>query len=110
LLDSKNEIAFLNQGKNNGSNIVRVSRLCMRSSPGFPQSVLSATTRLTSSWTRRLAQEWPRSRVPQPEGIDAYIDGLVAQVQTERDGYQQQIDLAQDVSRRESEATDIGMN
>ncbi|MDX7986883.1 DNA helicase [Xenorhabdus sp. 12] len=39
-----------------------------------------------------------------PEGIDAYIDGLIVQAQKERDEYQQKIDLAQDVSRRESEA------
>ncbi|WP_413739944.1 AAA domain-containing protein [Sodalis sp. RH14] len=39
-----------------------------------------------------------------PEGIDAYIDGLIAQTQKEQGEYQQQIDLAQDVSRRESAA------
>ncbi|SMB26227.1 conserved hypothetical protein [Serratia proteamaculans] len=39
-----------------------------------------------------------------PEGIDAYIDGLIALAQTDQGEYQQQIDLAQDVSRRESEA------
>lgn len=40
-----------------------------------------------------------------PEGIDTYIDDLIAQAQKEQDEYQQQIDLAQDVSRRESEAS-----
>lgn len=39
-----------------------------------------------------------------PEGIDAYINGLIAQTQKEQDKYQQQIDHAKDVSRRESEA------
>ena len=39
-----------------------------------------------------------------PEGIDAYIDGLIAKVQKEQGKYQQQINLAQDISRRESEA------
>lgn len=39
-----------------------------------------------------------------PEDIDAYIDGLIALTQTEQGEYQQQIDLAQDISRRESEA------
>ncbi|KHN56834.1 DNA helicase [Dickeya fangzhongdai] len=39
-----------------------------------------------------------------PEGVDAYIDGLIAQEQKDQAEYQQQIDLAQDVSRRESEA------
>ncbi|MEX3170823.1 AAA domain-containing protein [Serratia quinivorans] len=38
-----------------------------------------------------------------PEGIDAYIDGLIALAQKEQGEYQQQIDLAQDISRRESE-------
>ncbi|WP_454889245.1 AAA domain-containing protein [Serratia quinivorans] len=40
-----------------------------------------------------------------PEDIDAYIDGLIALAQTEQGEYQQQIDLAQDISCRESEAT-----
>ncbi|MFT2789735.1 AAA domain-containing protein [Serratia sp. T13T92] len=39
-----------------------------------------------------------------PEGIDAFIDSLIAQAQKEQGEYQQQIDLAQDVSRRESQA------
>ncbi|WP_019211237.1 AAA domain-containing protein [Yersinia massiliensis] len=39
-----------------------------------------------------------------PDGIDAYIDGLIVQAQKEQSQYQQQIDLAQDVSRRASEA------
>ncbi len=39
-----------------------------------------------------------------PEGIDAFIDGLIAQVLKEQSEYQQQIDLAEDVSRREDEA------
>lgn len=38
-----------------------------------------------------------------PEGVDAYIDGLIAQAQQEQGEYQQCIDLAQDVARRESE-------
>lgn len=39
-----------------------------------------------------------------PEGIDAYITNLITQARQEQDKYQQQIDLAQDISRRESEA------
>jgi len=39
-----------------------------------------------------------------PEGVDAYIDGLIVQAQKEQGEYQQCIDLAQDVARRESEA------
>ena len=37
-------------------------------------------------------------------GIDGYIDGLIAQAQKEQGDYQQQIDHAHAVSRRESEA------
>lgn len=39
-----------------------------------------------------------------PDGVDSYIDGLVAQALKEQKAYQQQIELAQDVSRRENEA------
>ena len=39
-----------------------------------------------------------------PENVDAYIDCLIIQAQKEQGEYQLQIDLAQDVSRRESEA------
>lgn len=38
------------------------------------------------------------------EGIDAYIDSLIAQVNKEQEEYQQQIALAREVSSRESEA------
>lgn len=40
----------------------------------------------------------------EPDAIDDTIDGLLAQVQKEHGDYQQQIDYAKDVSRRESEA------
>jgi hypothetical protein len=40
----------------------------------------------------------------QPDGIDAFIDGLIEQAHKEQAGYQQQIDQAEDISRRESEA------
>lgn len=39
-----------------------------------------------------------------PDGIDAFIDGLIAQVLKEQAVHQQQIDLAEDVSQRENEA------
>lgn len=39
-----------------------------------------------------------------PDGIDAFIDGLVAQALKEQVEYQWQIDLAEDISLRESEA------
>lgn len=39
-----------------------------------------------------------------PEGIDAYIDDLIARSQKEQSDYQQQINHAQDISRREREA------
>lgn len=39
-----------------------------------------------------------------PDGIDTFIDGLIAQALKEQVEYQQQIDLAEDISQRESEA------
>ncbi|MDX7854705.1 AAA domain-containing protein [Aeromonas caviae] len=39
-----------------------------------------------------------------PESIDASIDGLIAQMNKDQEEYQQQIALAREVSRRESEA------
>lgn len=39
-----------------------------------------------------------------PDGIDAFIDGLIALALKEQAEYQQQIDLTEDISRRESEA------
>lgn len=41
---------------------------------------------------------------PVPEGIDAYIDGLIVQGEKEQGEYQQQIERAQVVSKREKEA------
>lgn len=40
-----------------------------------------------------------------PDGIDAFIDGLLAQALKEQFEYQQQIDLAEDIFRRECEAS-----
>lgn len=39
-----------------------------------------------------------------PEGVDAYIESLIAQEQKKQSDYQQHINRAQDVSQRESEA------
>lgn len=41
---------------------------------------------------------------PLPDGVDAFINSLIAQALDEQAGYQQQIDLAEEISRREGKA------
>ncbi|MCE9885998.1 AAA domain-containing protein [Obesumbacterium proteus] len=105
LLDSKNEIAFLNQGKKQWQQYRAGESIVYAIFSWIPAVRTKRHYQINLFLDETFGTRMAVFQGIAPEGIDAYIDGLVALVQTERDGYQQQIDLAQDVSRRESEAT-----
>lgn len=104
LSNSINEIAFLTQGKKQWQQY-RASESIMYA---FFSWIPAVRTKrhyqmrlfLDATFDSRMAA----FDGPVPEGIDVWIDRLIAQAQKEQGGYQQQIDLAQDVLRRESEA------
>lgn len=105
LLGSTNEIAFLNQGKKQWQQYRAGESIVYAILSWIPAVRTKRHYQINLFLDETFGTRMAAFQGTAPEGIDAYIDGLVAQVQTERDGYQQQMDLAQDVSRRESEAT-----
>ena len=105
LLGSTNEIAFLNQGKKQWQQYRAGESMLYAFFSWLPAVRTKRHYQINLFLDETFGTRMATYRGTVPEGIDAYIDGLVAQAQTERDGYQQQIDLAQEVSRRESEAT-----
>ncbi len=104
LLDSTNEIALLTQGKKQwqqyrvGESMVYVFFFWI------PAVRIKRHYQINLFLDATFGTRMAAFQGTAPEGIDAYIDGLIVQVQKEQGGYQQQIALAQDVSRRENEA------
>ncbi len=105
LLGSTNEIAFLNQGKKQWQQYRAGESMVYAFFSWLPAVRTKRHYQINLFLDETFGTRMATYRGTVPEGIDAYIDGLVAQAQTERDGYQQQIDLAQEVSQRESDAT-----
>ncbi|XTZ37850.1 AAA domain-containing protein [Salmonella enterica] len=104
LLNSTNEISLLTQGKKQwqqyraGESIIYVllSRIpWVRTQRHYQMSLF-----LEATFGARMAA----FQGCLPDGIDVFIDGLIAQALKEQVEYQQQIDLAEDVSLREIEA------
>jgi hypothetical protein len=105
LLDSTNEIAFLNQGKKQWQQYRAGESIVYAIFSWIPAVRTKRHYQINLFLDETFGTRMAAFQGTVPEGIDAYIDDLIALAQTERDGYQQQIDFAQDVSRRESEAT-----
>ncbi len=105
LLGSTNEIALLNQGKKQWQKYRAGESMVYAFFSWLPavrtKRYYQTNLFLDETFGTRMAA----FRGTAPEAIDAYIDDLITQAKTEQDRYQQQIVLAQDVSRRESEAT-----
>lgn len=104
LLDSTNEISLLTQGKKQWEQY--------RASESFMFALFSwlPAVRTKRHYQMKLfleatfGERMTAFQGSLPDGIDAFIDGLIEQARKEQTGYQQQIELAEDISRRESEA------
>lgn len=105
LLGSTNEVAFLNQSKKQWQQYRAGEPMVYTFFSWIPAIRTKRHYQMNLFLDDTFGTRISLFRGTVPEGVDAYIDDLVVQAQTELDGYQQQIDLAQDVSRRESEAT-----
>ncbi|EMH4072014.1 DNA helicase [Serratia marcescens] len=104
LLGSTDEITFLNQGKKQWQEYRASESMIYAFFSWIPAIRTKRHYNIKLFLDVTFGSKMTEFQGIVPEGIDAYIDGLIAQVQKEQSGYQQQIDLAQDVSQRESEA------
>lgn len=104
LLASTNEIAFLNQGKKQWRQYRADESMVYAFFSWIPAVCSKRHYQINLFLDEAFGTRMAAFRGTVPEGIDAYIDELIALVQTEKDRYQQQIDLAQAVSQREREA------
>ncbi|THD53845.1 DNA helicase [Enterobacteriaceae bacterium ML5] len=105
LLDSTNAIAFLNQGKKQWQQYRSGESIVYAIFSWIPAVRTKRHYQINLFLDETFGTRMAAFQGTVPEGIDAYIDDLIALAQTEQNRYQQQINLAQDVSRRESEAT-----
>ena len=104
LLDSTNEIASLTQGKKQWQQYRAGESMVYAFFSWLPAVRTKRHYQINLFLDETFGTRMAVFRGTAPEAIDAYIDDLIAQAKTEQDRYQQQIVLAQDVSRRESEA------
>lgn len=104
LLDSTNEITLLTQGKKKWQQYRAGESMVYMFFSWIPAVRTKRHYQINLFLDETFGTRMAAFQGTAPEGIDAYIDGLISQVQNEQGNYQQQIDLAQDVSRRESEA------
>ncbi|CNE73109.1 putative superfamily I DNA helicase [Yersinia bercovieri] len=104
LLGSTNEIALLNQGKKQWQQYRAGESMVYAFFSWIPAVRTKHHYQINLFLDATFGTRMAVFKGTVPEGIDAYIDGLIAQAQKEQGEYQQQIDLAQDVSQRESEA------
>ncbi|MDC9623597.1 AAA domain-containing protein [Xenorhabdus sp. XENO-7] len=104
LLDSTNAIALLTQGKKQWQQYRAGESMLYAFFSWIPAVRTKRHYQINLFLDATFGTRMAAFQGTAPEGIDTYIDGLIAQAQKEQGEYQQQIDLAQDVSRRESEA------
>ncbi len=104
LLDSTNEIALLTQGKKQWQQYRVGESMVYAFLFWIPAVRIKRHYQINLFLDATFGTRMAAFQGTAPEGIDTYIDGLIAQVKKEQGGYQQQIALAQDVSRRENEA------
>lgn len=104
LLDSTNEIELLTQGKKQWQQYRAGESMIYAFFSWIPAVRTKRHYQINLFLDATFGTRMAVFKGTVPEGIDAYIDGLIAQAQKEQGEYQQHIDLAQDVSQRESEA------
>jgi len=104
LFNSKNEISLLTQGKKQWEQY-RAGESIMFALFSWLPAVRTKRHYLMKLFLEAaLGERMTAFLGSLPDGIDSCIDGLIAQALKEQAEYQQQIDLAEDIFRRESEA------
>lgn len=104
LLNSTNEISLLTQGKKQWEQYRAGESILFALFSWLPAVRTKRHYQMKLFLEATFGERMTAFKGSQPDGIDAFIDGLIEQAHKEQAGYQQQIDLAEDISRCESEA------
>ncbi|AHF78770.1 Putative superfamily I DNA helicase [Sodalis praecaptivus] len=104
LLGSSNEIALLTRGKKQWQNYRASESMVYGFLSWLPVVRIKRHYQINLFLEATFGARMSAFQGILPEGVDAYIDGLIAQARKQQDEYQQQIECAQNVSRRENDA------
>lgn len=104
LLNSTNEISLLTQGKKQWEQYRAGESIMFALFSWLPAVRTKRHYQMKLFLEATFGERMTAFQGTLPDGIDAFIDGLIAQSHNEQTGYQQQIAIAEDISRRESEA------
>ncbi|WP_413492643.1 AAA domain-containing protein [Morganella psychrotolerans] len=104
LLGSTNEITFLDQGKKQWRQYRAGESILFALFSWLPAVRTKRHYQISLFLDETLGTRMAAFQGSLPEGVDVFIDGLIAEALKEQAEYQQQIELAQGVFRRENEA------
>ncbi|HCM9715301.1 AAA domain-containing protein [Enterobacter sp. HNDS-6] len=104
LLNSTNEISLLTQGKKQWEQYRAGESIMFALFSWLPAVRTKRHYQIKLFLEATFGERMTAFQGTLPDGIDTFINGLIEQARKELAGYQQQIDLAEDISRRESEA------
>ncbi|MCO7255518.1 AAA domain-containing protein [Dickeya oryzae] len=104
LLNSKSEISLLTQGKKQWQQYRADESIMFALFSWLPAVRTKRHHQMSLFLDATFGARMAAFRGSLPDGVDAFIDGLIAHTLKEQAEYQQQIELAEDISRRENEA------
>jgi len=104
LLTSTNEISLLTQGKKQWQQYRAGESIMFALFSWLPAVRTKRYYQMSLFLEATFGSRMTAFQVSLPDGIDAFIDGLIAQALKEQAEFQQKIELAEDISRRENEA------
>lgn len=104
LLNSTNEISLLTQGKKQWEQYRAGESIMFALFSWLPAVRTKRHYQMKLFLEATFGERMTAFQGSQPDGIDAFIDGFIEDAHKEQAGYQQQIDLAEDISRRENKA------
>lgn len=106
LLDSDNDIEVLNQGKKRWQHYRAHESLIFTLFFWIPAIRMKRSYQISLVLDEAFGNRMADFQGRVPEDIDAFIGSNLAKAQLEKEGYQQQLEHAQDISQREREATE----
>lgn len=104
LLNSTNELSLLTQGKKQWQQYRAGESIMFALFSWLPAVRTKRQYQINLFLESTFGARMAAFQGPLPDGVDAFIDGLIAQALDEQAGYQQQIDLVEEISRREEKA------
>ncbi|GAA0503861.1 helicase YjhR [Tatumella terrea] len=104
LLNCTNEVSLLTQGKNQWEQYRASESIMFALFSWLPAVRTKRHYQMKLFLEATFGERMTAFQGVLPDGVEAFIDGLIAQALKEQDEYQHQIDLAEDISRLEREA------